>query len=248
MFWVKVNLSVDLVKSGQLTNIVDSVSTTNQQNLSTIKNVDLRKSHPHQQNWSIAQIVDSLLDPNQQMVSLKIGETTKCTLGFFLHNNKFVDQQSGSNVQIVVSGPTSTNCVIPNLPRGSRQLYHALLAHFFRENNLRTPSAKFLCVKFCRPESFDFLCLCHQYNILIVSEMSPIGPNCREESVCFGFGVELHYNELGWVSQKWSADQNSSSSIFRETKIFSTAKRCSYNSPTQRSQPNPIPLPIQSHL
>ena len=112
-----------MVKSGQLTNIVDSVSTTNQQNLSTIKNIDLRKSHPHQQNWSIVQIVDLLLGPNQQMVSLKIGETTKCTLGFFLHNNKFVDQQSGSNVQIVVSGPTSTNCVIPNLPRGSRQLY-----------------------------------------------------------------------------------------------------------------------------
>ena len=111
-----------MVKSGQLTNIVDSVS-TNQQNMSTVKNVDLRKSHPHQQNWSIVQIVDSLLDPNQQSVSLKIGETTKCTLGFFLHNNKFVDQQSGSNVQIVVSGPTSTNCVIPNLPRGSRQLY-----------------------------------------------------------------------------------------------------------------------------
>merc|ERR1719447_401308 len=60
------------------------------------------------------------------MVSLKIGETTKCTLGFFLHNNKFVDQQSGSNVQIVVSGPTSTNCVIPNLPRRSRQLYRYL--------------------------------------------------------------------------------------------------------------------------
>ena len=100
-----------------------SVSTTNQQNLSTVKIVDLRKSHLHQQNWSIVQIVDSLLDPNQQSVSLKIGETTKCTLGFFLHNNKFVDQQSGSNVQIVVSGPTSTNCVIPNLPRGSCQLY-----------------------------------------------------------------------------------------------------------------------------
>ena len=112
-----------MVKSGQLTNIVDSVSTTNQQNLSTVKNVDLRKSHPHQQNWSIVQIVDSSLDPNQQSVSLKIGETTKCTSGFHLHNNKFVDQQSGSNVQIVVSGPTSTNCVIPNLPRGSRQLY-----------------------------------------------------------------------------------------------------------------------------
>lgn len=125
-----------MVKSGQLTNIVDSVSTTNQQNLSTIKNVDLRKSHPHQQNWSIVQIVDSLLDPNQQSVSLKIGETTKCTLGFFLHNNKFVDQQSGSNVQIVVSGPTSTNCVIPNLPRGSRQLYQKcrqpLRVHIYR--------------------------------------------------------------------------------------------------------------------
>ena len=117
-----------MVKSGQLTNIVDSVS-TNQQNLSTVKNVDLRKSHPHQQNWSIVQIVDSLLDPNQQSVSLKIGETTKCTLGFFLHNNKFVDQQSGSNVQIVVSGPTSTNCVIPNLPRGSRQLYQNFVFH-----------------------------------------------------------------------------------------------------------------------
>ena len=130
LIWVKVKLSVDLVKSGQLTNIFDSVSTTNQQNLSTVKNVDLRKSHPHQQNWSIVQIVDSLLDPNQQSVSLKIGETTKCTLGFFLHNNKFVDQLSGSNVQIVVSGPTSTNCVIPNLPRGLRQLYQFDLLNF----------------------------------------------------------------------------------------------------------------------
>ena len=110
------------------------MSTTNQQNLSTVKNVDLRKSHPHQQNWSIVQIVDSLLDPNQQMVSLKIGETTKCTLGFFLHNNKFVDQQSGSNVQIVVSGPTSTNCVIPNLPRGSRQLYQNFHPKKFIQN------------------------------------------------------------------------------------------------------------------
>ena len=125
-----------MVKSGQLTNIVDSVSTTNQQNLSTIKNVDLRKSHPHQQNWSIVQIVDSLLDPNQQSVSLKIGETTKCTLGFFLHNNKFVDQQSGSNVQIVVSGPISTNCVIPNLPRGSRQLYQGGYKVQFNNNQL----------------------------------------------------------------------------------------------------------------
>ena len=114
---------------------------------------------------------------------------------------------------------------------------YALLAHFCRKNNLRTPSGKFLRVKFCRPESFDFLCLCHQYNILIVSEMSPIGPNCREVSVCFGFGVELHYNELGWVSQERSADQNSSSSIFRETKIFISILRCSYNRSIQRSYP-----------
>ena len=132
-----------MVKSGQLTNIVDSVS-TNQQNLSTVKNVDLRKSHPHQQNWSIVQIVDSLLDPNQQMVSLKIGETTKCTLGFFLHNNKFVDQQSGSNVQIVVSGPTSTNCVIPNLPRGSRQLYLYMSSNFI---NVHILSIRSLLIK-----------------------------------------------------------------------------------------------------
>ena len=124
------------------------MSTTNQQNLSTIKNVDLRKSHPHQQNWSIVQIVDSLLDPNQQMVSLKIGETTKCTLGFFLHNNKFVDQQSGSNVQIVVSGPTSTNCVIPNLPRGSRQLYQNYAALIL----CRTLP----CINFV----FFFICMC----------------------------------------------------------------------------------------
>ena len=134
-----------MVKSGQLTNIVDSVSTTNQQNLSTIKNVDLRKSHPHQQNWSIVQIVDSLLDPNQQSVSLKIGETTKCTLGFFLHNNKFVDQQSGSNVQIVVSGPTSTNCVIPNLPRGSRQLYLPITTSY---RNLDQNSTSKSCANF----------------------------------------------------------------------------------------------------
>ena len=142
-----------MVKSGQLTNIVDSVSTTNQQNLSTIKNVDLRKSHPHQQNWSIVQIVDSLLDPNQQMVSLKIGETTKCTLGFFLHNNKFVDQQSGSNVQIVVSGPTSTNCVIPNLPRGSRQLY---LRPWERLKGLFLSRAKKLSIGGKEENIFDF--------------------------------------------------------------------------------------------
>ena len=40
----------------------------------------------------------------------------------------------------------------------ARAIY-ALLAHTCRENDLRAPSGKFLRVKFCRPESFDFLCL-----------------------------------------------------------------------------------------
>ena len=40
-----------------------------------------------------------------------------------IHINKFVDQHYGSSYQIVVSGPTSTSGVIPNLQRGSRQLY-----------------------------------------------------------------------------------------------------------------------------
>ena len=36
---------------------------------------------------------------------------------------------------------------------------YALLAHICRKNDLRTLSGKFLRVKFCQPESFDFLCL-----------------------------------------------------------------------------------------
>ena len=50
---------------------------------------------------------------------------------------------------------------------------YALLARFCRKNNLRTLSGKFLHVKFCRPESFDFLCLCgiviiwNQKNVLV---------------------------------------------------------------------------------
>ena len=36
---------------------------------------------------------------------------------------------------------------------------YALLAHFCCKNNLRALSGKFLRVKFCQPESFDFLCL-----------------------------------------------------------------------------------------
>ena len=45
------------------------------------------------------------------------------------------------------------------LSRGSGNLW-TVLAHICRENDLRTPSGKFLRVRFCRPESFDFLCLC----------------------------------------------------------------------------------------
>ena len=37
---------------------------------------------------------------------------------------------------------------------------YALLAHIGRNNYSRTPFGKYLRVKFCRPEIFDFLCLC----------------------------------------------------------------------------------------
>ena len=40
------------------------------------------------------------------------------------HINKFVDQQDGSNNQIVVSVPTSTSGVVPNRQNAARQLYH----------------------------------------------------------------------------------------------------------------------------
>ena len=39
------------------------------------------------------------------------------------HINKFVDQQDGSNNQIVVSVPTSTSGVVPNRQNAARQLY-----------------------------------------------------------------------------------------------------------------------------
>jgi len=42
----------------------------------------------------------------------------------------------------------------------SQKEIYALLVHICRENDLRTPSGKFLGMKFCQPESFDFLCLC----------------------------------------------------------------------------------------
>ena len=41
----------------------------------------------------------------------------------------------------------------------SKKTIYALLAHFCRENYLHAPSGKFLRVKFCKPESLDFLCL-----------------------------------------------------------------------------------------
>ena len=47
-----------------------------------------------------------------------------------IHINKFVDQHYGSSYQNVVSGPTSTSGVIPNLQRGSRQLYHIISQSF----------------------------------------------------------------------------------------------------------------------
>ena len=40
---------------------------------------------------------------------------------------------------------------------------YALLTHICCENDLRTPSGKFLRLKFCWPASFDFLCLCNSY-------------------------------------------------------------------------------------
>ena len=62
-----------------------------------------------QQNGLAVQNVVSVIDPLQQIMTLKIGETTNYTAGSSIHINKFVDQQYGSTTQIVVSAPTSTN-------------------------------------------------------------------------------------------------------------------------------------------
>ena len=43
----------------------------------------------------------------------------------------------------------------------------SLLAHICPENDLHTPSGKFLRVKFCRSESFDFLCLCPTVGLML---------------------------------------------------------------------------------
>ena len=61
--------------------------------------------------------------------------------------------------------PRSEQCILDDIaacgmmsPVSSvAKAIYALLAHFCRENNLRTPSGKFLRVKFCQPESLDFL-------------------------------------------------------------------------------------------
>ena len=79
-----------------------------------------------QQNGSAVQNVVSVIDPLQQIMTLKIGETTNYTAGSSIHINKFVDQQYGSTTQIVVSAPTSTNGVIPN-----RQNWYGELYDFF---------------------------------------------------------------------------------------------------------------------
>ena len=47
--------------------------------------------------------------------------------------------------------------------------------HKCRENNLRTLSGKFLRVKFCRPESWDFLGLCVAHSSKKVSRPSKAG-------------------------------------------------------------------------
>ena len=76
-----------------------------------------------QQNGSAVQNVVSVIDPLQQIMTLKIGETTNYTAGSSIHINKFVDQQYGSTTQIVVSAPTSTNGVIPNRQNWYGELY-----------------------------------------------------------------------------------------------------------------------------
>ena len=79
-----------------------------------------------QQNGSAVQNVVSVIDPLQQIMTLKIGETTNYTAGSSIHINKFVDQQYGSTTQIVVSAPTSTNGVIPNRQNWYGELYESV--------------------------------------------------------------------------------------------------------------------------
>ena len=62
---------------------------------------------------------------------------------------------------------------------------YALLALFCRENDLRASSGKFLRVKYCRPESFDFLCLWYT-SVKIFSSATYLR---RVESELFGADV-----------------------------------------------------------
>ena len=61
--------------------------------------------------------IDKLCRPKQEKQQIIRWDTSS-------HINKFVDQQDGSNNQIVVSVPTSTSGVVPNRQNAARQLYH----------------------------------------------------------------------------------------------------------------------------
>ena len=60
--------------------------------------------------------IDKLCRPKQEKQQIIRWDTSS-------HINKFVDQQDGSNNQIVVSVPTSTSGVVPNRQNAARQLY-----------------------------------------------------------------------------------------------------------------------------
>ena len=100
-----------------------------------------------QQNGSAVQNVVSVIDPLQQIMTLKIGETTNYTAGSSIHINKFVDQQYGSTTQIVVSAPTSTNGVIPNRQNWYGELYgfpHDILSNIHRSKRPTPPNTHYL--------------------------------------------------------------------------------------------------------
>ena len=94
-----------------------------------------------QQNGSAVQNVVSVIDPLQQIMTLKIGETTNYTAGSSIHINKFVDQQYGSTTQIVVSAPTSTNGVIPNRQNWYGELY--VLTYQRKPNRSKFSNSRF---------------------------------------------------------------------------------------------------------
>ena len=70
--------------------------------------------------------IDKLCRPKQEKQQIIRWDTSS-------HINKFVDQQDGSNNQIVVSVPTSTSGVVPNRQNAARQLYHLRVVQFNQE-------------------------------------------------------------------------------------------------------------------